>query len=292
MYVIVPRTIDDADFSSDIPEPDTSVGEIEWTAYTSTIGDERIVVATHRKYKALAATTDDPETGAAKPVPTWLDIGPTNRWAIWDNKNQTQSTAYGGWELEYTPGTVTPAVAGFNITGSTQVVISVTYGGAGSPWTRTIPMVDNTEVVDYWTWCFLPLAYRTEFVVTDMPFYADAVINVDFQGEDYVNVGSLVFGSPTFLGDINYGTSYKLLAGGIEDDSAALKLVDYKFTITKNSGGIVFRTLTGLLKVPAVYYATENVDDGTMVLGYYVDSNISIDTPIFCPVSLQVREVS
>ena len=43
---------------------------------------------------------------------------------------------------------------------------------------------------------------------------------------------------------------------------------------------------------PAVYFATENVDNGAMVLGFYLDSNISIDTPSFCPVSLSVKEVN
>ena len=290
MYVIAPRTIND--FMSQIAEPDSSAGEVEWSPYVSAIGDERIVVATHRRYKAAISSSDDPVTGSMKNPKTWVDISPTNKWAIFDNKNSTQSMKYGGWYLQYTPGTVTPNVAGFNITGAKKVVVTVTSDSLPQPWVKEIPMVDNSAVIDYWTWSFLPLAFRAEFIVTDMPFYSDAIIKLDFQGEDYVGVGSVIFGTSTYLGAINYGTSFKLLAGGIEDDSAALKLIDYKFTITKNDGGSVFRLFKSLLKKPAVYFASENVDDGSMVLGYYVDSNISIDTPIFEPVSLSVKEVA
>jgi hypothetical protein len=290
MNVLTPNTISDAMIASSIAEPDT--GETVWTAYTSTIGDERILTTTHRKYRAAIASTDSPDVGVLASPKTWVDIGPTNRWAMLDNRNSTQSIAAGGVNIEYTPGRVTPAVAGFNITGSSSIDITVTLPSEGVIYTRSVPMVDNSDVYDYFTWSWEPLKTRTEFIVTDLPFYSATTIEVDFAGSDDVGVGSVVFGSVTRLGDINYGTSYKLLAGGVEDDSATMKLIDYKFTIWINQGGFIYRTLERLLGKPAVYFANENVDNGAMVLGFYVDSNISIDTPSFCPVSLSVKGVN
>lgn len=292
MYVIAPNKVSDGSFVSTIPEPDTSVFEVVWSAGTSVVGDERILTSTHRRYRASIASTDSPDVGVKKDPKTWVDIGPTNKWAMLDNRNSTQSVDNGGITIEYTPNRVTPTVSGFNITGATSVDITVTMPSSGEIYTKSIPMTDNSEVYDFFTWLWSPLVTKAEFIVTDLPFYSSATIEVDFVGIGDVGVGSVVFGTATQLGEINYGTSFKLLAGGIEDDSATMKLIDYKFTIWNNRGGFVFRTLENLLGIPAVYFANENIDNGAMVFGYYQDSNISIDTPSFCPVSLSVKGVS
>lgn len=288
MYLIKPHTI--SDFESTIPEPDT--GETVWSAYTSTVGDVRILTTTHRKYRAAIASTDSPDVGATKDPKTWVDIGPTNRWAWADNRNTTQSVATGGMTIETTLGVVSSSLSGFNITGASSVIINVIVESSGVVTPIVIPMIDNSEINDYFQWFFNEIVNKTEFIVTNLPFYGNATIDVEFVGTGDVGVGSLVFGNPDRLGDINYGTSYKLLAGGVEDDSATMKLIDYKFTIWNNQGGSTYRKLASLIGKPAVYFATENVDNGAMVLGYYVDSNISIDTPSFCPVSLSVKEVN
>jgi len=288
MYVITPNTV--TSFNSTIPEPDT--GETLWSAGLSTIGDVRILTTTHRKYRAAVASTDSPDVGVLADPKTWVDIGPTNKWAMVDNRNSTQSIAAGGINIDYTPSRVTPTVSGFNITGAASVDITVTLPSSGEIYSRSVPRIDNTGVFDFFTWLWSPLVTRTEFIVTDLPFYSSATIDVDFVGSGDVGVGSVVFGTATQLGEINYGTSFKLLAGGIEDDSATMKLIDYKFTIWNNQGGFVFRTLESLLGKPAVYFANENIDNGAMVLGFYQDSNISIDTPSFCPVSLSVKGVN
>ena len=288
MYVKAPRTI--SDFTSNISEPDT--GETAWTAGTSTVGDIRILTTTHRKYRATVASTDSPDVGVLKDPKTWVDIGPTNKWAWADNRNSTQSIATGGVEVEVNLGIVAPSLSGFNITGASSIEIVVSLASDGVIATRSIPMIDNSEINDYFPWFFSEIANRTEFIVTDLPFYGGATINVEAVGTGDVGVGSLVFGTPFQLGAINYGTSYKLLAGGVEDDSATMKLIDYKFTIWTNQGGSTYRKLESLLGKPAVYFATESVDNGAMVLGFYVDSNISIDTPAFSPVALSVKGVN
>ena len=288
MYVKAPITI--SDFTSNISEPDT--GETEWSAGTSTVGNIRILTSTHRKYRAAVASTDSPDVGVLKDPKTWVDIGPTNKWAWADNRNSTQSIATGGVEVEVNLGIVAPSLSGFNITGASSIEIVVSLASDGVIATRSIPMIDNSEINDYFPWFFSEIANRTEFIVTDLPFYGGATINVEAVGTGDVGVGSLVFGTPFQLGAINYGTSYKLLAGGVEDDSATMKLIDYKFTIWTNQGGSTYRKLESLLGKPAVYFATENVDNGAMVLGFYVDSNISIDTPAFSPVALSVKGVN
>lgn len=71
--------------SSTVAEP--SAGEVVWDATTSyAVGDVVIRTTTHRKYECQIAGVDStiPENAPAR----WLDIGPTNKWAMFDqNRN-------------------------------------------------------------------------------------------------------------------------------------------------------------------------------------------------------------
>ena len=67
--------------SSTIAEP--SVGESAWVSGTTyNVGDQVILVSTHRKYQRLitGAGTITPDLD----VTNWLDIGSTNKYAMFD----------------------------------------------------------------------------------------------------------------------------------------------------------------------------------------------------------------
>ena len=80
MRVLPPIVVTDATFtSSTIAEPDT--GEIVWAAGTYATGVQRISIVTHRVYEVVAttSTTADPVVGVLAVPPSWVDVGPTNK---------------------------------------------------------------------------------------------------------------------------------------------------------------------------------------------------------------------
>ena len=82
MQFIKPVSISDATLiSSTIAETDYSA----WSSGTTyALGDKVILTSTHRVYESLqAANTNHNPTEAASTW--WLDIGPTNRWAMFDD---------------------------------------------------------------------------------------------------------------------------------------------------------------------------------------------------------------
>ena len=87
MKLLRPVTITDAMLtSSTVPENDHPA----WSAGTAYVTGNRVILAsTHRRYEALAASTGvNPATDPTK----WLDLGPTNRWAMFDARVGTAST--------------------------------------------------------------------------------------------------------------------------------------------------------------------------------------------------------
>jgi hypothetical protein len=92
MNIIRPTTITSAMLqSSNIPETDYA----EWSVVTAyTAGDYCIVQAQHKIYRALVNVTggDSPEIDIEAATPKWQKIGATNRWKIFDQKIQAQSS--------------------------------------------------------------------------------------------------------------------------------------------------------------------------------------------------------
>lgn len=298
MRVIPPVAVTDSILtSSTIAEPDT--GETVWTAYTSTIGDHRIVLATHRVYEAVAATTDDPVTGAAKSVPTWVDIGPTNKYAMFDTVVGTQSNATAPLEVELTPAQIINTIAGFNIDGAITVQVVVNSIAEGEVYNTTIEMLDNTAVVDFYEYFFSPIINVTEFLLTDLPAYSDQTITVTIDGDADIDAGVLVMGRQTIIGTALYGTNWQALdySRKERDEFGNFIIVsrstadrfEYDVAIEKRLFGYTKGLLKGLSTTPCVWAGTDDTGDGTVVYGYYVDTSINLSSPSILDATITVE---
>ena len=99
MKLIRPTTLTDAMLtSSTAPENDHPV----WASGTAyALGAKVILTATHRRYEALVASTGvNPASDPTK----WLDLGPTNRWAMFDDRVGTATTKAGSLQVVLAPG--------------------------------------------------------------------------------------------------------------------------------------------------------------------------------------------
>lgn len=301
MRVVKPVAITDAMLTSNIPEPDASVGEVLWTAGTYNTGDRRILTSTHTIYQVVAdpSTTDAPDVGAAKTVPTWVAVGPTNKWAMFDQVNDTESTAPSPIEIEIETGQLTNSLAAFNLNGSSDVTVTMTDPVAGVVYTNNIVMIDNSDVVDYYEYFFSPIINKTEFVLLDLPAYKNATISVSIAGDAAISLGTLIVGAQITLGVALYGTSMQLLDFSRKERNEfgnyvivprrTSKLVDFDVIIDKAKIGYVFNQLASLTTIPAVWVGTDVNDDSTLVYGYYKDSQINIDGPVKCTATIQIE---
>lgn len=289
MRVIRPVDITDAILtSSTIPEPDT--GEIVWTPGTRLLGERFISTVTHRIYEVVAdpSTTDDPVDGVNANPPTWVNAAPTNRFAMFDNVNSTQSNETTSLVVEIDTGIVTNSVAGFAIDGASTINVTMTDPVDGIVFTRDISMVDNSEVGGWYDYFFAPIINITKFVILDMPPFPNATIKVTVTGAT-IDFGSLIVGSQITLGISNFGTSIGLVdfsrtetdsfGNRIVDPGRTSDLVDFDVTVPKNRVGYVRDQIKKLTGIPSVWVGTDEFDDATLVFGYYRDLQINISTP-------------
>jgi len=303
MRVIKPVQVNDVNLiSSTIAEPDTGRGEVAWSAGTYDTGDRVIKVSTHKLYECVAdpSTTDDPEVGVLKTVPTWVIVSPTNKFAMFDTVISTQS--FGDDELifEFESTSITNSIAGFNIQNATSINVTVTDQIEGVVYDVDIPMIDNSDVADWYSYYFSPIIRIKRFFKLDLPAYRGATIKITIVGTD-LKVGDFIFGSQIVLGQANYGSSVQLLdfSQVTEDDFGNIKvtdgrkarLVNFDLTIQRSKVNYVFNTLTELTTVPSAWIGDDETDDPTLVFGYYRNFQNNISTPTITDATIEIRGI-
>ncbi|TCP91894.1 hypothetical protein C8J42_103586 [Sphingomonas sp. PP-CE-1A-559] len=144
----------------------------EWSAGISyALGAHVIKAATHRVYEnAKAANVGNDPAGASG---LWIDVGPTKRWAMFDQALGTASTATGSIEVTLTAGTV-QAVALLDVVATAVRVRATGY--------------DRTLAVGAGAVTFLDLPSAT------------GAVTVTITGPSTVSVGTLLIGSLVALG--------------------------------------------------------------------------------------------
>lgn len=292
MKVIAPVTITDAMYTSGPPETD-------YAAYaagtTYALGARVIRTATHRVYESLAASNlgNTPETSPTK----WLDIGPTNKWALFDSVVGTKTSVASPLTVVIAPGAVN-AIALLELAGTSVTVAMTSATGGGTVYSQTIGL-DASEVGDYYEYFFGPFIQRTSVVLTDLPPYADGVITVTLTGST-VSLGVCAVGLSTDLGGTEYGAT-----AGITDYSIKTKDAFGNTTLTQRSyakrttcklwlrkGDVnrVHRKLADLRATPCVWVGVE--DDALeplTVFGFYKDFQVEVSYPQAALCSLEIE---
>lgn len=300
MRVIEPSLVSDTNLtSSTIPEPDA--GETVWVPYTSAIGDKRISTVTHRVYEAVVVSSEDPVDGVNSTPQTWINIAPTNKFAMFDNSNSTSSIDNLNLNVTLTPTLLTNSIAGFNIIGATSINVKVN-DGFSDIYDKDINMIDNSERINWYQFFFSPVINITRFILTDLPPVINKDIIVSVVGSAEISFGNMVAGSYIDLGTTVYGTGWQGLDFSIRDPDGfggfkvtkrrTADIMDYDCFLPRGRFSYVKSVLKRLSQVETVWIGNHlDINDGTAVFGYHNDSQINISTPTVIDMTIQVQEL-
>lgn len=183
--ILVPLAVDDAMLqSSSVAEPDTTTGEVAWVSGTTyAVGNEVIRTQTHRVYRCEVAGVSSiaPETATT----VWTDIGPTNRWAGFDNEISTQSTDVEDLTLVIRPGFFN-AVSLYGLDGL-QASLTVTDTPGGSVvFDQTVDLIE--PVPDWYEWYFSPIVSATKLLFENIVPYPDAEMTLTISSSPGITV--------------------------------------------------------------------------------------------------------
>lgn len=230
----------------------------------------------------------------------WLEIGPSNKWAMFDNKVDTQTTRATPLTVTITPSVVINSLALLNIDG-TSVTIDITDGPNGpSIYSREINL-DGTSILDWYMYFFEPYDFRKDIVLTDIPPYSTAVVTINIINTGSTSaVGNVVLGNIAELGGTQYGVGVGIRDYSIKETDtfgnttflvrAFSKRMQAQVFLNNSSLNYVVRTLTNLRAVPAVWIGSESSElEPLIVYGFYRDFNIDISYPTSSLCSIEIE---
>lgn len=178
----------------------------EWanaTAYA--VGDRVQVTSAHKVFQAAAAHSGkNPLTDTTG---AWIEVGATNRWAMFDQVVGTQTAVPESLVVSLKPGGRFDSLAMDNVTAASVQVVVTTAAGA-IVYDRTVDMISTVGITNLWAWFTEPVDRSTTVLLTDLPAYSGATVTITLNepaGE--AGCGICVLGLSRTIGKTRYGAS-------------------------------------------------------------------------------------
>lgn len=299
MKIIKPHLITDSMLVS------SSVVENDYPAWVSgttyALGARVIRTGVHKVFERLVAGagTVAPELDTTSPA-VWLAVGPTKKWAPFDNVVGTLAT--GASPLNYTLRTgFTDSLALFELSGRYVDLVMKDATGGAVVYQKRIDL-EVTDIETIFDWFFTELDLRTDIVITDLPGqYASAELSITLTTTSgTASVGVIKPGLISDLGETQYGAKV-----GIDDYSrkerdafgntviterAYSKRGSFTMMTTLGTFNRIYRTLAALRATPCVYIGTEEVGyEPLLIYGFFTSFNIDITYPNYHLCSLDIE---
>lgn len=258
----------------------------------------------HRNFESLVSSnTTNPVDDQPPPLGTgtganWLDLGATNRWAMLDTVNGTQTTNAESIEIGITPGQIINAVAVLNVNAATVQVI-VTDPTEGVVYDRTQNLISDSGINDWYAYFFTPIVRQTDAVFLDLPAFSAASTEVIItEPGGTAAVGVLAFGVQNNIGVSVFGVGLGITDYSIKetDEFGDFKITprsfadiaDYPIVIETSRVGAIKNLLSSLRTTPAIWIGSE-LHPATIVYGYYRDFDIVIAGPNVSECNIEVE---
>jgi hypothetical protein len=270
--------------ATNIPMPDTAVGEVEWVVGTTyALGARVIVSADLTLYESLQAGNVG-KAPATNPT-WWVKVSAANRYRMFDTINSSQSTRAGLIDVTVTPSSVVNSLALLNIAAQ-SVRVRMTDPVDGVVYDQTFVLQAPPLLANWWNYFFDPITNKTDFFVS-LPSYGSASIRVEIVNAATAACGAMLIGSAIPIGDgVEYGASL-----GIQDYSrkernefgdivlverSFAKRASYRMLVPNGDRPSVNRLLAQYRAKPSLWVGVEGEED-TYIYGIYKDYQFVIE---------------
>lgn len=215
MKVIPPVLITDARLiSSTVPEPDPraegdGVGAAVWNAATAyAAGDIVTRPTTHRRYQSVSGGTSEvpPEQGVATEPPTWVDLGPTNRWRMLRTTGNAQTSGPSPLTVVIAPGERIMALV---LTGVGADEVTVTQRDASNAVVYTHSENMRLRQTTSWSeYFFGAFPFASTLVLLDLLPITGGTVEIAYERDTGdALAGPIILGTPVDLGSVEKGAT-------------------------------------------------------------------------------------
>lgn len=295
MIIVRPITLTDATLdSSNVAENDHS----EWDSGTTYAVDEYVIVTTpnvHMIYKSVQGSNlnNDPVTDDGT---WWTAQGSTNRWSMFDESLQSQTSNPTSIVVEVTPGERVTAIVLMNCEGSTAQVV-MDDPSEGEVYNETKEIIIPCRKSSWYVWMWDTAEQKSDIAFLNLPPYKAATITITITGTT-AKCGACVMGKQQILGNSLWGSSagitdysvketdsfgnFEIIAGAFSDRN------NFDFVVSTNQVSAVKRALANYRATAIVYIGASDYE-ALITYGYFRDFDIIFSNLIESDVSVTVE---
>lgn len=190
------QVVDSMLIATDVPEADYGV----WSSGTTYAVGQRCILTTgvHKVYESLvAANINHPP---ATSPDQWAVVGPTNRWALFDRSNSTQTVKPSSMSFQLRPPGSINTLALLNLTGATSVRVRMIHATYGTVYDKTYSLASLPADTGWWSWFFDARTAPSLMLALDLPGLQGCDLYVDITGTTELAVGVLLIGQARGFG--------------------------------------------------------------------------------------------
>jgi hypothetical protein len=306
LTIVQPLEITDAVLDCGCSPPKTNVPEDDYPqwddATTYDLGDRVILISTHKIYESLQNTNLNKDPTLLTSAVWWIEVGPTNRWAAFDNSSSTQTKQANNITYELVPDQAINCVALLNITNAFELVITMYSPSTGSPGQVYQKIIDlnSYPIIPGWWEFFYGVRYSPTLSISlDLPSYYDCEVTIELTGGSDLAVGVILIGQQENFGiGIKYGARV-----GIQDYSrketndfgdtvliqrAFAKRANFELMITKPEVDILQNILSTIRATPVLWVGSNDYESTTL-FGFYKNFDILINYPEHSDCELEIE---
>jgi hypothetical protein len=296
--------------TSSVAEPDltTTPPEALWVAATNYALDDIVIrTTTHKKYQNIQAGINStlPEDDAALDTPTrWIEIGSTNRYAMFDTLRNTQTVTTSPLSVILTAGRRIDSIGVLAMEADSITISMVNDGVEVYSFTQNL----NTRVTLGWyDYFYGEFSSIPSIVKFDLPPYTDGEIMITLtSATGTVSCGAVIIGNQQYLGQVQYNAvSEEQNFSRIEREFDGTAVLVQRRSIPKiNAQLITDKTQTNKIRaartelnaVPTVWsglddLSTDDYFDALLILGIYKRFEIDVAYPEQTIINLELEEI-
>lgn len=287
------------------------IGSNLWVAGTYSPGQKVLRTTTNKIYQCLvstsAVTSLTPETLSSGGVIYWLEVGPSNKWAMFDYLRNSSTKAATTITVRLTPGTRFDSVALVGL----RNVRSVTIKAGPLATIDTTPLYTITRTLTdraslgFYDYFYDPVSFAKSAVFFGLPVNSAYVIDVTLTGSN-IECGGLVVGFSEFIGTLQRGasndvTNFSSVTRDVFGNAAMIPRRNVPKTsqqlfLPAESVNTVRKLRDSLNALPAVWVGLDDLPDqyyfeSLLIVGFYKTFRISIDNNIGVIVDLELEEI-
>lgn len=281
---------------------DIGAYERVWISGTTYAADDVVIrTQTHRKYQRVVggAGTSAPEMDTTSAA--WLDIGPTNKWAMFALDRNTGTVGISPMVVSITPG---QRITSLGLVGLEANSVTITQTiGATTYYSRTVTtLLRNTLTwTEYLTGAF---RYQPSVVLFDIPPISGSTINITITGGactcsgvvigNYVDLGTAL-SQPT-VGALNFSKITRDDYGGsILVPRRTVPKTSQKLLVDSHRINALMQVRKDLNAEPALWsglddMTTHDYFESLLILGIYKEFSI-VEEPLRSTVTLELEEI-